>query len=82
VPEDSDNVAAIENVAKRIATMPVVHEKASKPGRKVTDALNTTAPLRTTTKKVGLLSKGRKEGCMVLTTRQVHAPMTSVGGVA
>jgi hypothetical protein len=37
--------------------MPVVREKASKPGkeRKVTDALNTTAALRTTTKKVGSL---------------------------
>jgi hypothetical protein len=38
-------VAAIENAAKRMATMPVVHEKASMTGkeRKVTDALNTTA---------------------------------------
>jgi hypothetical protein len=32
VPEDSYNVAAIENAAKRIATMPVVREKASKGG--------------------------------------------------
>ena len=50
-------VAAIENAAKRTATMPVVREKASKPGkeRKVTDALNTTAAF-------GLLSKGGRNG--------------------
>lgn len=41
-------VAAIENVAKTMATMPVVREKASKPGkeRNVTDALNIMAALR------------------------------------
>ena len=41
-------VAAFENAAKRMATIPVVREKESKPGkeRKVTDALNTTAALR------------------------------------
>jgi hypothetical protein len=40
-------VAAIENAAKRMATMPVVREKASKTGkeRRVTDAFNTTAAL-------------------------------------
>jgi hypothetical protein len=41
-------VAAIENAAKRIATMSVVREKAFKPGKErgVTDALNRTAALR------------------------------------
>jgi hypothetical protein len=41
-------VAAIENAANRIATIPVILEKASKPGkeRKVTEALNTTAALQ------------------------------------
>jgi hypothetical protein len=54
-------VAAIENAAKRIATIPVVREKASKPGkeRKVTDALNTTAALRNNDKEGRFLpSKG------------------------
>jgi hypothetical protein len=42
------SVAAIENVAKTMATMPAVREKGSKPGKemKVTDALNTMAALR------------------------------------
>jgi hypothetical protein len=50
-------VAAIENAARRMATMPVVREKASKPGkeRKVTDALNTMAALRRG--KVGSLAR-------------------------
>ena len=36
-------VAAIENAEKRIATMVVIREKASKPGidKKITDTLNT-----------------------------------------
>ena len=70
-------VAAIENAAKSMATMPVVLERASKPGkeRKVTDALNTTAALQRQW-KVGFYKKGR---CIGLTTRQVQAPMTSVG---
>ena len=78
--EKVKTVAAIENVAKRMATTPVVREKASKPGkeRKVTDVLNTTAASNRfffkRQRKVGFSRRliGR-------TTRQVHAPMTSVG---
>jgi hypothetical protein len=71
-------VAAIENAAKRMATMPVVREKASKPSkeRKVTDALNTTAALTVFKRQ----RKGDfKRRWIGRTTRQVHAPMTSVG---
>jgi hypothetical protein len=53
-------VDAIENAAKRIATIPVIREKASKPGkeRKVTDALNTTAALNDDKEGRFLPSKG------------------------
>ena len=69
-------VAAIENTAKRMVTMPVVREKASKPGkeRKVTDAFNITAALR---QGRSVASKGEKGDGH--TTRKVHAPMSSVG---
>ena len=72
------SVVFIENAAKKMATMPVVFEKATNPGkkRKVTDALKTTASLTTT--MVGF-AKQKGRVCIGRTTRQAHAPMGSVG---
>jgi hypothetical protein len=71
-------VAAIKNAAKSMATMPVILEKAFKPGkkRKVTDALNTTAALQRQW-KVGF-AKHKWGGCIGLTTRQVCASITGI----
>ena len=74
-------VVPIENVAKRIATMPVVREKEPKPSKKrkgqSQNVLNTTvASSLRLQRKVGLLSK---RGVYGRTTRQVYAPITSVG---
>ena len=55
-------VAAIENAAKRIATIDIIREKASKPDKKkkMTDALNTMTALQRQW-KVGLASKRKKK---------------------
>jgi len=74
-PKIATTATAIENAAKlSIATMPIILEKASNPGkeRKFTDALNTTAALQRQWSI--LLAKGES-----VCIRRATRPMTSVG---
>ena len=71
-------MAAIENATKRIATMQVVREKASKPEGHRRAQYNGSLTKRRQGRSVFAKQEGR-EGSNGLTTRQAHGPMTSLG---